>query len=226
MAARIPRRARCSRFSARLSRRDQVLSWAGWFQIALLALMLTAMPFDHRTILGLNPWVKPAKFAVSIAIYVWTIAWFMPYLTGPRWAKGLIRWGTMVAMVVEILCIAGQSLRGTPSHFNNATPLDGAIFSAMGLFIAFTIVLDALLLVLFFTNANPLPAAYLWGIRAGFVGLLVSGAIGVTMVRQGAHSVGGSDGGPGLPIVNWSAEWGDLPRRTRWPCTRCRFSPW
>jgi hypothetical protein len=197
-------------FIAEIDRRDRVLSRLGWFQIVLAVLMLAAMPFDHRTILGLSPWIKPGKFAVSIAIYAWTLAWFMPYLTGPRWAKGLVRWGTAVAMVVEILCIAGQSWRGTTSHFNNATPLDCAIFGTMGLFILFTMLLDVLFLALLFTHHQPLPAAYLWGIRLGLVGVLVAGGIGYFMVRHLAHSVGGRDGGPGLPIVNWSTEWGDL----------------
>src|SRR6476661_6035351 len=125
-----------------IDRRDRVLSRLGWFQVALLALMLLAMPLDQRTILGLNPWIKPAKFAVSIAIYAWTLAWFLPYLTGPAWAKGVVRWGTAVAMVVEILCIAGQAARGTTSHFNDATPLDEAIFSVMGMLIMFSTCLD------------------------------------------------------------------------------------
>ncbi|HEY4310572.1 MAG TPA: hypothetical protein VGN12_14065 [Pirellulales bacterium] len=193
-----------------IDRRDRVLSRLGWFQIALLIAMLAAMPFDPRTILGINPWIKPAKFAASIAIYAWTLAWFLPHLTGPAWAKALVRWGTCVAMTVEIVCIGGQSLRGTTSHFNDATPLDGAIFSVMGLMILFSTGLDALLLVLFFRRNAPLPPPYLWGIRLGLAGVIAGGVIGVGMVAHQGHSYGGTDGGPGLPVVHWNAVGGDL----------------
>lgn len=193
-----------------IDRRDRVLSRLGWFQIGLLALMLLAMPWDHRTILGLNPWIKPAKFAASIAIYVWTLAWFLPYLTGPAWAKRLVRWGTVVTMVVEITCIAGQSLRGVSSHFNDASAFDGAVFGVMGTMIMFSTGLDVLLLVLFFLRNVPLPAPYLWGIRTGIAGVILGAVVGLLMVSRNAHSVGGPDGGPGLPVLNWNTQHGDL----------------
>ena len=198
------------RFFAEIDRRDRLLSRLGWFHVALLALFVMAMMFDHRTLFGVNVWVKPSKFAASIAIYVWTVAWLMPYLTGPQWAKGLIRWGTTVAMIVEIVCIAGQAARGVPSHFNDRTLLDGTIFTVMGLFILFNLLLDILLLVLFFRHHAPLPESYLWGIRAGLIGIILGGAVGIAMVANRAHTVGGPDGGPGLPVLNWSTERGDL----------------
>jgi hypothetical protein len=197
-------------FCKELERRDRVLARLGWFQIALLALMLVAMVFDHRTLLGLNVWIKPSKFAVSITIYVWTLAWFMPYLIGVRWAKGLIRWGTVATMGIEIVCIAGQAARGTTSHFNHGSAFDGNIFGVMGLAIAFSTLLDVLMLILFFGRHVPLATTYLWGIRCGLFGAILAAGVGVMMASNGAHSVAGRDGGPGLPIVNWSTQCGDL----------------
>ena len=43
------------------------------WQLVLLAVSLLAMPFDNRVILGLNPWVKPMKFEISVIIYLLTI---------------------------------------------------------------------------------------------------------------------------------------------------------
>jgi len=62
-------------FLAELHRRDRLLSRVAWAHVALAALFVAAMTFDERTILGANPWVKPFKFAVSVAIYLFSVAW-------------------------------------------------------------------------------------------------------------------------------------------------------
>ena len=55
-------------FLTEVYRRDRVLALTGWFCLALLAVMLCAAPFDTRQVTGLNPYIKPMKFAVSFAI--------------------------------------------------------------------------------------------------------------------------------------------------------------
>jgi hypothetical protein len=192
-------------------RRDRVLWRVGLANLALAALMLLGLAVDERVVLGLNPWVKPLKFALSITIYVWTIAWLLGDVRpcAPRAARA-ISGGTGVAMLVEIAAIAGQSLRGRASHFNAATPLDGAIFSAMGTMILLNTLLAGWLLVLYFRCNVPLPRPRVWGARLGLLVFLAGSAIGGLMISRGAHAVGAADGGPGLPFVNWSTEGGDL----------------
>ena len=92
-------------FLAELYRRDPLLALTGWAQVAVLAVVLVIAPFDDRTVLGLNPWIKPSKFLVSVAIYVWTVAWFLDYLRDARWARRTISGGVAGVMVLEIACI-------------------------------------------------------------------------------------------------------------------------
>jgi hypothetical protein len=197
-------------FFRELYRRSSVLAIIGWIHLALLAGMLVVLPFDSRLVMGLNPWIKPMKFAISITIYVWTIAWLLEYLRRPSRAKRIISWGISISMLIEIPCIMVQAARGTTSHYNVQTPFDAAIFTGMGIVIALNSVLVLVLLIWFFTGRYDLPRPYLWGIQSGLAIFLVASAVGGVMIAHGSHSVGVPDGGPGLPFVNWSTEGGDL----------------
>ena len=190
--------------------RDKVLAIAGWMQILLLVVMLCVAPFDSRTVTGLNAWVKPLKFAASIGLYLWTLAWFIAYVPKPRWGVQLIRWGVAIVMTIEMACIVLQAARGTTSHYNDATPFDGMIFSVMGMMIAANSLLVLILLILFFIQRIEIPRAYLWGIRLGLFLFLLAGVEGGIMIANRAHTIGMADGGAGLPLVNWSTRGGDL----------------
>ena len=51
----------------------------------LMLLVVTLISIgDTRQILGINPWIKPMKFMISIAIFLWTVAWFMPDTRQPE----------------------------------------------------------------------------------------------------------------------------------------------
>ena len=114
-------------------------------------------------------------------------------------------------MIIEIIAIATQAARGTTSHWNAATTLDSVFWTAMSLGIMINTMLEALLLVLFFVRTVDIQRLYLWGIRLGlFVFLVLGSAPGFLMVFGGGHTVGAPDGGPGLPLVNWSTQAGDL----------------
>jgi hypothetical protein len=195
---------------AELHRRNRVLALLGWLHLFMLAALLLVAPFDSRTILGLNPWVKPMKFLVSITVYVWTLAWLTRYVSSHRRAVRLISWGTVFVFVGEMVCIITQSARGTTSHFNIQSPFDGAVFSVMGFLIAINTLLVLLTLLLFLHPSERLARAYLWGIRLGLLFFFVGSLEGMAMIASGAHTVGAPDGGPGLPLVNWSTRAGDL----------------
>lgn len=190
-----------------------VIGFAIAWIIALAVVGLIAMPFDHRIILGLNPWIKPLKFEISLVIFLSTVALMLDALRcAGKWSRTLrfLAWGFSISMVAEISIIALQSARGVRSHMNFATPHDALLFSIMGAFIALNTALSAWLLVLWCVAPTSLRPAVVWGIRLGLLMLLVASIEGVRIVTNGAHTVGASDGGPGLPFINWSTQHGDL----------------
>ena len=193
-----------------LHRRNRVLALLGWLHLLALAVVLCVSFFDTRTILGLNPWVKPAKFLVSITAYVWTLAWVSRYVSAYRRSVRLVSWGTAVVFVGEMVCIITQATRGTTSHFNIQSPFDGAVFNLMGFLITVNTFLVLLMLLLFLHPSERPAPAYLWGIRLGLLLFFLGSIEGAAMIANGAHTIGAPDGGPGLPLVNWSTRSGDL----------------
>lgn len=192
---------------AEVHRRDAVTSTAGWIHFAGLPVAAAAALLDHRLITAINPWIKPAKFYIATAIFLWTLAWFIGDLKGPRpW----IRWGLAIAMLMENLLITLQVVRGVPSHFNAVTRFDGNIFTLMGITIVFNTMFLIWLLILFFRRPGAIPRTYLWGIRLGLVLVILGSLEGIVMVMRLSHTVGLADGGPGLPLIYWSTRGGDL----------------
>jgi hypothetical protein len=189
---------------------NKLLTLTGWFHWALLAVLICIYPFDTQSILGVDRWIKPMKFSTSIAIYVWTLAWYLRYLTNRMRAVRFISWGVAISVISEIVCIVAQAARGTTSHYNVATAFNAVVFAFMGVMIGINTFLVLYTLVLFLKEEPQIPRAYLWGIRFGLVVFLLASLVGVVMIRHLAHTVGALDGGPGLPFVNWSREHGDL----------------
>lgn len=184
-----------------LLRRTAVAHAALFVLFAILALV------DGTEITGLNRWIKPMKFAASIAIYLGSLAHFWPLAVAAERAKERAARVLAGTLIFEIAIIAGQAARGVRSHFNVETALDGALFQVMGLAIVANIVTAAIVCRWTFRAA---PSAYVWGVRLGLALFVVFAFEGFLMVQRMGHSVGVPDGGPGLPVVNWSTEGGDL----------------
>lgn len=193
-----------------LLRRSPVLFTAAAVHLALLVLLLGLASLDERLVLGVNAWIKPAKFAASIAVYLLTINWLIGDVALPPRGRRAVVWGTVAMVSFEMVAISMQAARGVASHFNDSSPFDAAVFALMGIAILANTALAAYLAHRFWTTRPPLPAPYLWGIRLGLAVFLLACAEGAFMSTQSAHSVGVADGGPGLPIVNWSTRGGDL----------------
>ena len=183
---------------------------------ATAAFMTLAMFFavawavDDRVILGINAWIKPFKFSVSIAIFLATLGWLLPPLPfGPK-ARTFVVWTPIISMVAEIVGIGGQAFRGTTSHFNAATSFDALVFSMMGVFILLNTIAVGMFAWGYWFSRVARPAAYLAGIRLGLLIAFLGMNEAWIMIARLAHTVGRPDGGPGLPLVNWSTAAGDL----------------
>jgi len=205
----------------KLIRLHPPLMIASLAMLAVLAFTLVGLVVDDRTSLGVPIWLKPMKFAISIAIYTATLAWLISLLDRGRRVAYWLGTVAAIAMFIEIAIIGGQAARGVRSHFNNSTELDGRLFQIMGLTITIawfvTLWVGVLLLIQRIAD-RPTSLAVRFGVFIALAGMAV-GFIMVTPTRsqlasssdyQGAHAVGIEDGGPGLPVVNWSTEAGDL----------------
>ena len=198
------------RFFRALYRRNRLLTTVGWLHVAALIVTLLLMLIDYRQVMGINAWIKPAKFMFSLSVYLWTIAWLSAYIDRPRWRIRTISVLIAIVILVESACILLQAGRGTTSHYNVSTDFDAAVFQTMGAMITIDLLLGVLILLMFANPRRNLDSIYLWGIRLGLATFLVGGWIGSVMIGNNAHTFGAPDGGPGLPFLNWSTLAGDM----------------
>ena len=209
-----------------LWRSEPRLTSVALLMFALLGVTGLALVLDPREITGVPAWLKPAKFAVSIGIYTLTLAWVFTFI--PTWVKTrrIVSWITTVTLILEIIVIDVQAWRGTTSHFNVGTVLDGVLFTIMGLAIVVQ-TFSAVAVAVALWRQRFTDCALGWALRLGMtitiVGALTGGLMtqptqaqiadaraGHRMSIAGAHTVGAPDGGPGLPGTGWSREHGDL----------------
>jgi len=197
----------------KIAQANPVLYYSGLisFFCGVLALLMVLM--TDRQVMGINAWIKPLKFFLSIGIFNWTMALYLSYLpagraTAIRWYS----WMVVIVFFIELVIIAGQAARGQLSHYNVSTPLNGALFSLMGVAILTLTTWTAVTATWFFKSNVPqeLHAGYWWGIRLGIVLFCLFSYEGMVMARNLQHTVGAPDGGEGLPLVNWSKKHGDL----------------
>lgn len=205
---------------------DRVLTGSALLMLGALAVFLAGMLLDPRIVTGAPAWLKPAKFAISTAIYMFTLAWIFTYLRDWPKVRRVVGRATAAIFIAEVAVIALQAWRGTTSHFNVSTPLDGALFAFMGgAIVAQTLMSVSVAVALWRQSFHD--RALGWALRLGMVITIAGASMGGMMTRPteaqlahvaatgqmpivGAHTVGAPDGGPGLPGTGWSVEHGDV----------------
>ncbi len=165
---------------------------------------------DDRTLTGINVWIKPFKFWISGGIYILTLGFFITKYPYSNIKKNIVRNIVSWTLLLEVIIIFYQAVRGVRSHYNQDSLFDGMLFAAMGILIGINVVMMVLLAFdaarLKLKVAKPIQVA----IFIGWVVVILGSWVGGQMIGQLAHNVGVADGGEGLPILNWSTTAGDL----------------
>ena len=195
-----------------------------WLAVISVIGVLVLVPFwilDTRELLGVSVWEKPIKFFISSAIFSFTYSWLSSFITkGARWVKlaGLF---ITISLTVELVLISAMAILGTTSHFNVSSPTAIVIWSLMATFISivlFSTIFISLMILFQKQQEFNLKLALALGSINTAVGMGLAYLMTWPTAAQlasyqgiaGAHAVGVSDGGPGLPFLGWSTVAGDL----------------
>ncbi len=210
---------------AKLWKQSATLTATACIMLANFAATLVGLAVDPRLITGAPAWLKPAKFAISTAIFAASMAWLFQYL--PNFTKTTRRIGPALAaiLVIEVAIIDFQAARGLPSHFNVSTIENAVLWGIMGVSIGILLALSIWLTVLLFRQTFQDPV-WGWALRLGMLISVLGSASGGLMTSPtsaqleqmhhapptaiGAHTVGAPDGGAAIAAVGWSSDHGDL----------------
>ncbi len=177
--------------------------------------------FDTRDLGGVSAWEKPLKFFISSAIFSITYSWLSSFIAKrSRWVKlaGLF---IAISLAVELILIVAMASLGTTSHFNVSSPASIVVWSLMATFISIVLFATVFLSVMILFQKNEdgnLRLALGLGSINTSIGMALAYLMTSPTANQlanfqgiaGSHSVGVSDGGPGLPFLGWSTVAGDL----------------
>ncbi|OJV05746.1 MAG: hypothetical protein BGO20_11965 [Bosea sp. 67-29] len=159
---------RIPRLLARLPAPFRALEWEPRLTAAGIAMTLLVVPtllaygVDPRLFNGDNVWLKPLKFEISIAIYLFSFALLLP-LTGEAFQRSRLGrstvWPVIGLLFFELVYIAWRASRGEASHYNQGSPAAVALYAAMGIAaVLFTAASGILAYGLARKDAAPLPA--------------------------------------------------------------------
>ena len=195
-------------FLHNLKSRNETLFYYGIICLLFSIICLVLVKFSLTQVYNVSAWYKPFKFAFSTFLFAWAMAWYCYYL--PDFNIRFFNWTIIVLLGFEIIYIALQAGKGQLSHYNVSTPVYSALYGLMALAATLVTVYTAYVGFLFFTNEFPtLPNYYVWSIRFGILIFVIFSFEGFVMGSRLSHTIGGADGGTGIPFLNWSTKFGD-----------------
>lgn len=174
---------------------------------------------DSTVANGVSVWDKPIKFALSFLAFGPALLWLFSHVEPTKLIRrglGVLGW----SLVLEIVLIFLQSVRGTTSHFNKSTAFDSAVYRGMSIGIsvfALAGVITGVVLARKKLGTNALALAT----KIAVIMMTAGGMLGFAMTRtmegqveggdtNGSHTIGAADSGVGIPFLGWSTEFGDL----------------
>lgn len=184
--------------------------------IAMMAVGLIWAMLETREFQGSLVWIKPFKFALSIAVFFATLAFAFDRLSDR--VQRQTKWRILVAVLaaafwLEMLYITAQAAQGSASHFRVDSAFHGIMYSLMG-FGAFCLVAGTALIgwAMLRDGASTLSADVRFGVGVGFILSTVLTLItAFTLGGNGSHFVGTPPvGAATIPFFGWSGAVGDL----------------
>lgn len=220
---RLTREDRIARLQARLPtwlpdlELEPRLTAAAFAMLALAVPTLFAWLIDVRQFHGVDTWIKPLKFELSVALYLLTLALFLPLASDrfrASWLGRYMVWPVIVPIVLEVLYIAWRASRVEASHYNRDDWIGIALYALMGIgAVMFTIAPGFLAYGLSRRDAAPMPQVVRWSLVAGLALTCVFGLLSGAILSASAtgHYVGIiPDAHRTLPFFGWSLTIGDL----------------
>jgi hypothetical protein len=202
--------ANVMRFVNDLDVTDPVLSRFGWILAASVAVLAGVMLSGGQA-LATSAWIKPIKFSVSFASFVWTMSLFLSALDLPYWQQKLARYAIVGSITLEMASLIVQAWRSI--HVGLPAKIDLIAAQATSAMISVVTLVSVGVLAMYLRRPQSIrliDRAQLLAIRLSMVIFLAGNAIGGYMLARGSHTVGALDGSQGLPFVNWSTIAGDL----------------
>jgi len=195
---------------SKISERFPFLHRIVLLHLLLLLICCIGILVDDRQLMGINVWIKPAKFILSTIIVLWTMAWYLLVYPFREKTKNFIAIFIAVLMMLENTLITTQASRGVSSHYNQSNPLDGIAFGLMGIAIGLFTGVVFWFFVKSFSPQLKFSKRMKWCFRIAWFTFLFASVIRGQMIGQMGHNIGVTDGGAGLPFLNWSTVGGDL----------------
>lgn len=161
---------------------------------------------------GVSVWEKPAKFFMSLAVHMATLAWGLALLPESERRSSGINRATLLfigAAVFEVAYMIFRAARGEASHFNVATPVAGAFYTLMGIG---ALTLTATTAYIGWRIRRAGGTAMHFAAGWSFMVAAVTTTIVASYLSSGTgHWVGGDQtDATGLPFFHWSTTGGDL----------------